>query len=158
MIDPDATPLPAPAPPPPQAGCRHGNVAYTLPGATAPMVCSSCSAEALEEGLRRVLDRVTRTDERVGVIVEQLPHLAIGHEVQRVAAALEQLRATARERVPPPKYLQTVEALRTEVAELRDRVLQVELRGVRQTLRWRARDLLVQLGGWVGTGRWVRVP
>ncbi len=66
------------------------------------------------EVLRRVQDRVTRTDERVGVVVEQLPYLATNAEVRALGARR------------PSKESVAVATLRAEVDTLRERLLRLE--------------------------------
>ncbi len=65
--------------------------------------------------LRSVYDRAERTDQRVGIVTERLPHLATGADVRARPAR-------------GGKESVLVETLRAEVDALRERLLQVEQR------------------------------
>ncbi len=97
--------------------------------------------QEIRERLQALFDRVERTDQRLGMMVEQLPHIATNADVRALGAEVQaRLGVEARARRPSRESV-AIETLRAEVDTLRKMLLRMESMLHAQRRGWVVRGL-----------------
>ena len=97
--------------------------------------------QEIRERLQALFDRVERIDQRVGMVVEQLPHIATTANVRALGTEVHaRLGAEARTRRPTRDSV-AIDTLRAEVDTLRKMLLRMESMLQAQRRGWMARGL-----------------